>query len=135
MKEARKHITAALLFALATVGSATLCAGIVLVVSDNEAIASLVFFGAVAVELLTAARWLRKRTRQKREKSSSSETHMNVHGFITHMKMHPELMPVGMTEFDLENFRKAFSGKSQEDLNTWGEWAKQLLHQTWKMNP
>ena len=83
LKEVRKHITAALFFTLATVGAATFYAGIVLVVSDNKAIASLVFLGAVAVELLTPARWLRKRARQKMEKSPSPEAPMSIHGFIS----------------------------------------------------
>ena len=31
---------------------------------------------------------------------------MTVHEFIVHSKMHPELLPAGVTEFDLERFRK-----------------------------
>lgn len=90
LKEVRKHITAALFFTVATVGAATFYAGIVLVVSDNKAIASLVFLGAVSVELLTAARWLRKRARQKMEKSPSPEVPMSIHGFIAHMKLNSD---------------------------------------------
>src|SRR5258708_4925639 len=107
VKEARKHITAAVLLTLATVGSALLYAGIVLVVSDNIAIASRVFFVAVVVELPTAVRWLRKQTaRQKQGTNPILEAHMTVHGFIAHSKMHPELLPAGIKEFDLERFRK-----------------------------
>ena len=35
--------------------------------------------------------------------------------------MHPELLPAGMTAFDLERFRKLCSGTSQAGMDQWGE--------------
>src|SRR5258708_5229409 len=127
MKEAREHIAAAVLFTLLVVGPASLIAGIVLVVSDNRAIASLIFFAAVAIELPTAARWVGKQTaRQKQGSNPIPEAHMTVHEFITHIKMHPELLPASMTEFDLERFRKVCSEK--ESQAEFGDWMKQLIN-------
>lgn len=131
MKEVRKHITAAVLFTLATVGSALVCAGIVLVVSDNRAIASLVFFVAFALTLPTAVRWLRKQVARQKQKQGSNlipETPMSVHEFIAHIKMHPELLPAGTTEFDLERLRKVCSEK--ESQAGFGDWMKQLVNST-----
>jgi hypothetical protein len=127
MKEVRKHITAAVLLTLATVGSATFYAGIVLVASDNRAIAGLVFLVTFALALSTEARLLRKQTaRQKQGTSPIPEAHMTVHGFIAHSKMHPELLPAGVTEFDLERFRKVWSEK--ESLAAFGDWMRQLIN-------
>jgi hypothetical protein len=129
VKEARKHITAAVLLTLATVGSALLYAGIVLVASANRAIASLVFFVAVVVELSTAVRWLRKQTARQKQKQGTNpipEAHMTVHEFIAHVKMHPELLPARMTEFDLERLRKVCSEK--ESQAEFGDWMKQLIN-------
>ncbi len=127
MKEAREHITAAALFTLLVVGPASLIAGIVLVVSDNRAIASLIFFVAVAIELSTGLRWVGKQTaRQKQGSNPIPEAHMTVHEFITHIKMHPELLPASMTEFDLERFRKVCSEK--ESQAEFGDWMKQLIN-------
>jgi hypothetical protein len=45
---------------------------------------------------------------------------MTVHGFIAHVRMHPELLPADMTEFDLEHFRKMWNPKNhQAALDTW----------------
>ena len=51
------------------------------------------------------------------------EAHMTVHEFITHSKMHPELLPARMTEFDLERLRKVCSEK--ESQAEFGDWMKQ----------
>ena len=51
---------------------------------------------------------------------------MTVHGFIAHSKMHPELLPAGVTEFDLERFRKVWSEK--ESQAALGDWMKQLIN-------
>ncbi len=129
MEEVRKHITAAVLFTLATVGSALLYAGIVLVVSDNRTIAGLVFLVAFALALSTEVRWLRKQTaRQKQGSNPIPETPMTVHGVIAHLKMYPELLPVGMTEVDLERLRKVWSEK--ESLAAFGDWMRQLINST-----
>ena len=150
MKEAREQITAAALFTL-LVGPASLIAGIVLVVSANRAIASLIFFVAVAIELSTGLRWVGKQTARQKQGSNPipeahmtvhefiahingqeqgtnpiPEAHMTVHEFITHIKMHPELLPASMTEFDLERFRKVCSEK--ESQAEFGDWMKQLIN-------
>ena len=49
---------------------------------------------------------------------------MTVHGFIAQVKLHPELLPAGMTECDLERFRKMWSQKNHQA--TFGTWMKQL---------
>ena len=127
MKEAREQITAAALFTLLVVGPASLIAGIVLVVSANNAIASLAFFVAVVVGLPTAARWLGKQTAgQKQGTNPIPEAHMTVHEFIAHIKMYPELLPAGVTEFDLERFRKVCSEK--ESRAEFGSWMRQLIN-------
>ncbi len=127
MKEVGKHVTAAVLLTLATVGSALMYAGIVLVVSNSRAIAGLVFLVAFALALFTEVRWLRKRTaRQKQGSKPIPEAPMTVHGFIAHSKIHPELLPASVTEFDLERFRKAWSEK--ESQAAFGDWMKQLIN-------
>ena len=130
MKEVREQITTALLFTLLVIGPASFYAGIVLVASANTAIASLVFFVAVAIGLPTAARWVGKRTARRKQGSNSlSEAQMTVHGFIAHMKMHPELLPPGVTEFDLEHFRKLCSGTSQAGIDHWVEQFNRRTHE------
>ena len=127
MKEARKHIAAAVLFTLLVVGPASLIAGIVRMVSDNSAIANLVFFVAFAIGLSAAVLWVGKRTaRQEQGTNPLPEAHMTVHEFITHIKMHPELLPARMTEFDLERLRKVCSEK--ESQAEFGDWMKQLIN-------
>ncbi len=51
---------------------------------------------------------------------------MTVHGFIAHVKMHPELLPAGVTEFDLERFRKACSAKKSQAA--YGDWMRRLIN-------
>jgi len=124
MKEVRKHVITAARFTLLVVGPASLIAGIVLLVSNNEAISSIIFFSVLAVDLLAVAHWSRRQTaRQKQKKGTTPipEAQMTVHAFIAHMKMHPELLPAGMTEFDLERFRKLFSGTSKAGIDHWVE--------------
>ncbi len=127
MKEARKHIAAAVLFTLLAVGPASLIAGIVRVVSDNSAIASLVFFVAFAIGLSAAVLWKEKQTaRQKHGTNPVPGAQMTVHEFIAHIKMHPELLPATRTEFDLERLRKVCSKK--ESQAEFGDWMKQLIN-------
>ena len=52
-----------------------------------------------------------------------------VHGFIAQVKMHPELLPAGMTAFDLERFRKLCSGTSQAGMDQWGEQCSRRTHE------
>jgi len=40
--------------------------------------------------------------------------------------MHPELLPAGVSEFDLERFRKVWSEKDR--LAAFGEWMRQLIN-------
>jgi hypothetical protein len=82
--------------------------------------------------LFAAAHWSRRQTaRQKQKKGTTPipEAQMTVHAFIAHMKMHPEQMPPGMTEFDLEYFRKLFSGKSQAGIDHWVEQCNRRTHE------
>lgn len=151
MKEARKHIAAAVLFTLLVVGPASLIAGIVRVVSDNSAIASLVFFVAFAIGLSAAVLWKEKQTARQKHGTNPvpgaqmtvhefiahvneqeqginpiPEAQMTVHEFIAHIKMHPELLPATRTEFDLERLRKVCSKK--ESQAEFGDWMKQLIN-------
>jgi len=54
---------------------------------------------------------------------------LTVHGFIAHMKMHPELLPAGMTAFDLERFRKLCSGTDQAGIDQWVEQCSRRTHE------
>jgi membrane protein implicated in regulation of membrane protease activity len=120
MKEVKKHVITAARFTLLVVGPASLIAGIILLVSNNDAVSIIIFFSVFAVDLLAATQWSRRQTaRQKQKKGTTPlpEAQMTGHAFIAHMKMHPEQMPLGMTEFDLEYFRKLFSGKSQAGID------------------
>jgi len=132
MKEVRKHVIAAARFTLLVVGPASLIAGIVLLVSNHDAISSTILLSVLAVDLLAATLWSRRQTaRQKQEQGTSliSEAQMTVHGFIAHVKMHPELLPAGMTEFDLEHFRKLCSGTSQAGIDQWVEQCSRRTHE------
>src|SRR5258708_2016475 len=128
MKEVSEHITAAMLFTLIGVGPATIIAGIVLLTSHNEAVSSITFFSIFVLDLLTATQWLRcQQTRQKNRGVPVSGQHMTVHGFIIQVKLHPELLPAGMTECDLERFRKMWSQKNHQA--TFDAWMKQFTYE------
>ncbi len=133
MKEVRKHVITAACFTLLVVGPASLIAGIVLLVSNNNnAISSIIFFSIFAVDLLAVALWSRRQIARQQQKKGTSllpEAQMTVHGFIAHMKMHPELLPAGMTEFDLEHFRKLSSGTSQAGIDQWVEQCSRRTHE------
>ncbi len=62
MKEVKKHVITAARFTLLVVGPASLIAGIVLLVSNNDAISIIIFFSVFAVDLLAAAHWSRRQT-------------------------------------------------------------------------
>ncbi len=122
MKEARERITAAALCTLIAEGPTILIAGIVLLVSQNGALCSVLFFGIFAAGLLGVFWWSGQRAAagQKRGDGSTQDARMSVHQFIAHMKMHPELMPAGVTEFGLESFRKLCRKPGQEvKLDNW----------------
>ena len=132
MKEVKKHVITAARFTLLVVGPASLIAGIVLLVSNNDAISSIIFFSVLAVDLLAATLWSRRQIARQQQKQGASlipEAQMTVHGFIAHVKMHPELLPAGMTEFDLEHFRKLCSGTSQAGIDQWVEQCSRRTHE------
>ena len=133
MKEARETITFAAIFTLILIGPATFIAGIILIaVSHSEWLASIVFASIFVADLLGMLLWSGRQTaRQKQEKGTSliPEAQMTVHEFIAHIKMHPELLPAGMTEFDLERFRKLCSGTSQAGIDQWVEQCSRRTHE------
>ena len=115
MKEARETITFAAIFTLILVGPATFIAGIILIaVSHSEWLASIVFVSIFVADLFGIFWWSRRRSAPPIE-----EQQITVHAFVSHVKMHPEVLPEGMTEFDLERFRKQWDGGSQMTLKAW----------------
>ena len=75
MKEVKKHVITAARFTLLVVGPASLIAGIVLLVSNNDAMSIIIFFSVFAVDLLAAAHWSRRQTaRQESTIGSSNAT-------------------------------------------------------------
>ncbi len=82
--------------------------------SGNETISSTIFFGAFLADLVGAFWWMSQHTAP-----AGQGMRMNIHQFIAHMKMHPGCMPAGMTEFDLECFRKRQRERGQAGLDAW----------------
>src|SRR5260370_7512569 len=120
---------AAALFTLVVVGPASLIADFAFLVSNNGVLSSIMLVSVVAIDVVVATLWLRRQpARQKQETSLIPEAHMTVHEFIAHSKMHPELLPTGVTEFDLERLRKVWSEK--ESLAAFGDWVRQLINTT-----
>jgi len=114
LKEARDTITFATVFTLTVTGPATLVAGVILLaVSRSEWLASIVFVGMLAAAILGMFWWPRRRL------TAVEEQQITVHAFVSHVRMHPELLPQGRTEFDLERFRKQWSGRRQMTLDAW----------------
>ena len=90
MKEVRKHVISAARFTLLVVGPASLIAGIVLLVSNNDAISGIIFFSVLAVDLLAVAHhWSRRQTARQQGTSLIPEAQMTVHGFIAHRRCTP----------------------------------------------
>jgi hypothetical protein len=115
MKEARENITFAAIFTLILIGPATFIAGIILIaVSHSEWLASIVFVSIFVADLFGIFWWSRRRSAPPIE-----EQQITVHAFVSHARMHPELLPQGRTEFDLERFRKQWDGSSQMTLKAW----------------
>jgi hypothetical protein len=113
LKEARDTITFATVFTLTVTGPPTLIAGVILLaVSRSEWLASIVFVGMLAAAILGMFWWPRHRL-------TVVEEQITVHAFVSHFRMHPELLPQGRTEFDLERFRKQWSGRNQMTLDAW----------------
>ena len=110
-------------FALLVTSPATRLAGMILIsMSHSEQLASLVFIGTSAIILVGF--FFRPKRRPKRRPAPrevqqiSQEQQISVHAFVSHVKMHPELLE-GKTEFDLERFRKLWDGSSQMALADW----------------
>ena len=110
---ARKAATAILL-ALAVIAPASLVLLISYSLSGNQTISSTLFFGTFLADLIGAFWWMSRHTL-----SAGRSARMSIHQFIAHVKMHPELLPQGMTEFDLECFRKLQRRSAQAGLDAW----------------
>lgn len=133
LKEARETSTFAALFTLTVTGPTTLIAGIILIaVSHSERLASIVFASIFVADFLGMIWWSRRQTARQKQKKGTNlipEVQMTVHGFIAPVKIHPELLPAGMTEFDLERFRKLCSGTSQAGIDQWVEQCSRRTHE------
>ncbi len=114
MKQARSTITTAALIAFAIFAPAGMLLLIVYWVSRSETISSVIFLGSLLADLYGVLWWI-----SKGSAPSGQRTQTSVHEFVAHMKMHPELMPPGMTEFDLERFRKLQWRGRQPGLDAW----------------
>ncbi len=119
------------LFKMLLVTLAALLSGeTALLVWQRTAIGNVVYFSVYALGLIVVAVRSRRRAAQQHcGDVTVPGTQVTVHAFVAHLKMHPERLPEGMTEADLEYFRKEFGGNHQEDANTWiarvQEWRKQ----------
>jgi hypothetical protein len=114
MKEARENITFAATFTLILIGPATFIAGIILIaVSHSEWLASIAFVSIFVADLFGIFWWSRRRSAPP-----IKEQQITVHAFVSHARMHPELLK-GRTEFDLERFRKQWDGSNQVTLKAW----------------
>ena len=109
-----RSATTAILLALVVIAPASLLLLITFSLSGNETISSTIFFGAFLADLFGAFCWISWHT-----PPVGRSARMSIHQFIAHMKMHPELMPPGMTEFDLERFRRLHRRYAQAGLDAW----------------
>lgn len=101
-----------------------------LLVWQRTAVGNVVYFSVYALGLIVVALWSRRRAAQQhRGDVTVPGTRVTVHAFVAHLKMHPDLLPKGVTEADLEHFRKQFGGNRQEEVHRWiawvTEWGKQ----------
>src|SRR5258708_33277171 len=88
LKEARENITFAALFTLTVTGPATFIAGIILIaVSHSEWLASIAFLSIFVADLFGIFWWSRRRSA-----SPIEEQQITVHAFVSHARMHPELL-------------------------------------------
>lgn len=108
MNTTRSTITTAALLALAIITPATVLLGITYQLSRNETISSTVFFGTFIADLIGVFWWIRQHMGP-----AAQLARMNIHQFIAHMKMHPNQMPAGMTEFDLERSARSRASKAR----------------------
>jgi hypothetical protein len=113
LKETRDTISFVTGFVMTVTSPATLTAGVILIsASHSELVASLVFVSIFAATLVGFFCWLKRRPVPK------EALQLTVHAFVSHVRMHPELLK-GRTEFDLERFRKQWEGSSQMTLGAW----------------
>jgi hypothetical protein len=103
----------------------------VLLVWQRTTIGNVVYFSVYALGLIIVTVWTRRReaTRGSGDVAVPGKR-VTVHAFVAHLKMHPELLPKGLTEADLEYFRKEFRGNNQEEVNMWMTWV-----QEWRKQP
>lgn len=109
-----RRAATAILLVLAVIAPASVLLLIIYYLSGNETISSAIFFGTFLADLIGAFWWISLHT-----PPAGQRARMSIHQFIAHMKMHPELMPPGMTEFDLECFRKLQRRQAQAGLDAW----------------
>jgi hypothetical protein len=114
MKQARETITTAAMLSLVVIVPASVLMGIAYQLSRNEVISSTIFFGAFLADLIGVFWWASQHVAPAAQKAR-----MSVHQFIAYLKMHPERMPEGVTEFDLEHFRERHSERNQAGLDAW----------------
>lgn len=115
VKEARDMISFVTGFVMTVTSPATLTAGVILIsVSHSELLASLAFSGIFAATLVGFFCWLRRRPAPREAQ------HLTVHAFVSHVRMHPELLN-GRTEFDLERFRKQWERSSPMTIVAWSK--------------
>jgi hypothetical protein len=130
MNKTRNTITTAALLAFAIIAPASILMGITYQLSRNETISSTIFFGTSLADLIGVFWWISRRIAP-----AGQRARMSVHQFVAHMKMHPERMPAGMTEFDLEHFRKLQSRRSPMGLDAWIRRFRQLGEATKAARP
>jgi len=115
LKEVKDTISFATVFTLTVTGPATPIAGIILIaVSHSEILSSVVFGSIFAAAILGMFWWPRRQLA-----SSIQRQQMTVHAFVSYVRLHPELLPKGKTEVDLELFRKQWSERNQMTLDVW----------------
>jgi len=94
-----------------------------LLVWQRTAIGNVVYFSVYALGLIVVA--VRSRRRAAQQHCGDvivPGTRVTVHAFVAHLKMHPEQLPEGMTEADLEYFRKEFGSHRHAEVHTWTQW-------------
>ncbi len=114
LKEARDTISFATVFTLTVTDPDTLIAGVMLLeMRRSEWLGSIVFVGMLVAAILCMSRCPRRRL------TPVEEQQITVHAFVSHVRMHPELLPQGRTKIDLERFGKQWSGCNQMTLDAW----------------
>lgn len=126
VKEARETLAFALVFTVVVGGPAILLSGLLLLLSNNQTLAAVAYFLVFVTDLFAIYGWSKRRSAPRNAATALADAQedklLSVHEFIAQMKMHPELLPEGVTEFDLERLRRRDGQqKSQADHGTWRE--------------